>query len=309
MNEFELIETYFNWGATDPSTHLGIGDDCAVINVEPGYQLLSSVDTLLDGVHFSSDTSAQDIAYKALAVNLSDLAAMGATPKYFTLALTLPNIDEQWLDDFSASLKELANEYKLSLVGGDTTKGPLSITINITGQVKKDKALLRSLAQVGDGIFVSNTLGDAAYAWWQIQNNQMPSKNCLSQLNRPKPQVQLGQNLIGIANACIDISDGLEQDLSHVLRRSGVGASIDVNKLTLSAEVSAYVNKSNDWCIALAGGDDYELCFTVPKDRIARLEFIARELDITLTQIGVITQEKGLLIEGIDKTCESYQHF
>ncbi|HIG89321.1 thiamine-phosphate kinase [Candidatus Thioglobus sp.] len=309
MNEFELIKAYFDWDNSNQLIDLAIGDDCAIVNTEPGYQLLSSVDTLIEGVHFSSDTIAQDIAYKALAVNLSDLAAMGATPKYFTLALTLPNLDEQWLGDFSASLKELANEYKLSLIGGDTTKGPLSITINITGQVKKGKALLRSSAKVGDAIFVSNTLGDAACAWMQIQNNQTPSEYCLNQLNRPKPQVKLGQSLIGIANACVDVSDGLEQDLSHVLTYSGVGASIDVNKLVLSDEVASYIDATNDWCIVLAGGDDYELCFSVPKERINALKTVEKELGITLTKIGVITKKQGLLIKNTDKTCESYQHF
>ena len=308
MNEFKLIERYFNW-ACYHSVSLGVGDDCAIIDATPNTQTVTSVDTLIEGVHFPKNTSAADIAYKALAVNLSDLAAMGAIPKYFTLALTLPELNEAWLSEFSDALKQLAGEYQLDLIGGDTTKGALSITINIIGEVEIGKALLRSGAEVDDLIYVSNTLGDAAYAWQQIEQGDTPSDFCLERFNRPIPRVGLAQELVGIANACIDLSDGLEQDLSHILKHSKVGANINIDAIPLSDEVSGYINTTQDWCTALAGGDDYELCFTVPKTYVEALKTIEKNLGIKLTKIGVITTNLGLDIKGLDKTCTSYQHF
>jgi thiamine-monophosphate kinase len=287
-----------------------VGDDCAIIEVNPNIQMVTSVDTLIAGVHFPINTSASDIAYKALAVNLSDLAAMGATPKHFTLALTLPEINEPWLDEFSASLKQLSEEYSINLVGGDTTKGALSITINVMGEVEQGKALLRSSAQVGDLIFVSNTVGDSAYAWQQIQQGNAPSVFYLDRLNRPTPQVLLGQQLSGIANACIDISDGLEQDLSHILKYSNVGATINLADIPLSDEMIAYIENTHDWCTVLAGGDDYELCFTVPAENLKDLEAVKNKTNIQLTQIGVVTKSGGLSRLGyFDQECKSYQHF
>ncbi|MBA5249083.1 MAG: thiamine-phosphate kinase [Gammaproteobacteria bacterium] len=301
MNEFDLIYQYFDWG-------VGIGDDCAVIDTATHQQLVTTVDTLIEGVHFPNQTSPADIAYKALAVNLSDLAAMGATPYYFTLALTLPMLDKVWLKRFSSALRVLATEYNIQLIGGDTTKGALSITINATGTIQ-NQILMRSGAEVGDGIFVSNTLGDAALAWQQIQKQQNPSAALLKQFNRPQPQVKLGQALSTIANSCIDVSDGLQQDLSHILARSKVGASIDVSALPMTDEVAQHIAKTGDWCVALAGGDDYELCFTVPALKIEAVQSIEKKLGIVLTKIGVITHQQGLKIEGLDKTCQSYQHF
>ncbi len=308
MNEFKLIDRYFNW-ACYHSVSLGVGDDCAVIDATLHTQTVTSVDTLIEGVHFPKNTSAADIAYKALAVNLSDLAAMGATPKYFTLALTLPELNEAWLSEFSEALKQLSGEYKLDLIGGDTTKGALSITINIIGEVEVGRALLRSGAEVDDFIYVSNVIGDAAYAWQQIEQGDRPSDFCLERFNRPTPRVTLAQELVGVANACIDLSDGLQQDLSHILKRSKVGANINIDAIPLSDEVSSYINTTQDWCIALAGGDDYELCFTVPEARINALKMIEKNLGMTLTKIGVITTNQSLDIKGLDKTCTSYQHF
>jgi len=308
MNEFDLIEKYFNWKQAR-KIELSVGDDCALISIDANYQLATSVDTLIEGVHFPQETSPADIAHKALAVNLSDLAAMGATPKYFTLALTLPEFDQHWLEQFSSSLKSLSDEYQINLVGGDTTKGKLSITINVTGTVPSGQALLRSSAKVGDAIFVSNTVGDAALAWQQIQQGINPSKELLKQFNMPNPQVSLGQALLGVANACIDISDGLEQDLGHILYSSNVGASINLADIPLSQELSNHLEKTNDWCLPLAGGDDYQLCFSVPEARIDDLKKIEIDLGITLTKIGVITKNQNLKIVGFDKTCQSYQHF
>lgn len=305
MNEFGLIDKYFAWENFDLS---GGGDDCALISITEHQKLATTVDTLIAGVHFPVNTSAVDIAHKALAVNLSDLAAMGATPNYFTLALTLPNIDEQWLEHFSSALKAFAKKYNIQLIAGDITKGVLSITINATGIIKKDQVLLRSGAQRGDSVFVSNTLGDAALAWQQIQNQQTPSAPLLQQFNCPQPQIKLGQALLGVANSCIDISDGLQQDLSHILTCSKVGASIDLDALPLSTEVAEYITDTGDWCVALAGGDDYELCFTVPESQLDVVQSIEKKLDIFLTKVGVITTS-GLEIKGLDKTCQPYQHF
>jgi len=309
MNEFDLIEKYFNWKGEDSSL-LGVGDDCALISIDSQYQIATSVDTLIEGVHFPKDTSASDIAHKALAVNLSDLAAMGATPQYFTLALTLPKLDEIWLKDFSSSLKALANLHHITLVGGDTTKGMLSITINVTGIVTKGRALLRSSAQVGDTIFVSNTLGDAGLAWQQIQQNIRPSGPLLKSFNTPDPQIKLGCALVGIANACIDVSDGLEQDLGHILKRSNLGARINLADIPLSSEVQTYIQESQDWCSVLAGGDDYQLCFTVAQNKIKQVERLSQDLNVKLTPIGTITQELGLeRLGGFEKKCTSYKHF
>lgn len=301
MDEFDLINKYFDWGT-------GIGDDCALVDISAHQQLITTVDTLIEGVHFPTNTSAKNIAYKALAVNLSDVAAMGATPTYFTLALTLPKMDKQWLEDFSSSLKTLATKYNIQLVGGDTTKGRLSITINATGTIK-GLPLMRAGAQVGDSIFVSNTIGAAALAWQQIQRKQTPSATLLEQFNRPQPQIRLGQSLLGVANSCIDISDGLQQDLSHILTCSKVGASIDLDALPVADEVKQYIANTEDWCVALAGGDDYQLCFTVPETYINVIKSIEKKLGITLTKIGSIVNAEGLKVNGLSKNCKSYQHF
>lgn len=308
MNEFALIEKYFNWHDL-PSNMQGVGDDCALIAIENHQQLATSIDTLIEGVHFPKNTSAHDIAFKALAVNLSDLAAMGATPWYFTLALTLPRIDENWLKQFSASLKTLAYQYKIDLVGGDTTKGQLSISLSVTGVLPKGEGLRRSGAQVDDSIFVSNTLGDAALAWQHIQNHTTPSAALLKKFNTPEPQIALGQKLLGVANSCIDVSDGLEQDLSHILNQSGVGANINLADIPLGKEVSNYVKATQDWCLPWSGGDDYELCFTLSTENMSQIKIIEKELNLTLTQIGVITKNQGLKVRGLDKTCQSYRHF
>lgn len=309
MSEFDLIEKYFNWRNSN-SNNLGVGDDCALISIDTHQQIATSVDTLIEGVHFPKGTSASDIAHKALAVNLSDLAAMGATPKYFTLALTLPEFDESWLQDFSSTLRVLANQYQIVLVGGDTTKGVLSMTLNVSGTINQGKALLRSAAQAGDRIFVSNRIGDAALAWRQIQQKLTPSDQLLQRFNRPDPRVALGQALVGVANACIDISDGLEQDLGHILKRSNVGARIDLSQLPLGQEVQSYIQKTQDWCVALAGGDDYELCFSVAPENLKKLTKIEKNLKIKLKEIGVITQNQGIEKVGdFDKKCSSYQHF
>lgn len=286
MNEFEIIKHYFDWG-------VGIGDDCAVIDIDNTKQLVTTVDTLIQNVHFPENTSATDIAYKSLAVNLSDLAAMGATPKYFTLALTLPKIDKKWLSDFSKSLKFLAKKYNIDLVGGDTTKGHLSISINATGVVNKNQALLRSNAKIGDGIFVSGVLGAAALALEQINNSQVPQKNALQKLNRPNPRVDLGLKIKNFANSCIDLSDGLSQDLSHILNMSNVGGKIYTDKIPIFKGASL----EN----ALCGGDDYELCWTGDINSDNQIE--------DSSQIGIITKKTGLYLDDKLLNAKAYQHF
>jgi thiamine-monophosphate kinase len=300
MNEFALINHFFK-KENLKNTRLGIGDDCAVIDISKNNHLVSSTDTLIEGVHFDKSYLPEDIGYRALAVNLSDIAAMGATPKWFSLALTLPKVDEVFLKKFSQGLFKLANLYHLDLIGGDTTKGPLSITITIMGELPKNQGLFRSGAQVGDDIYVSNTLGNAAFA---LQKGK-DAKKFLKFLYQPQPQIKLGQALLNIANSCIDISDGLQADLTHILKASNVGANIDVNLLP----IEDLVKKQNNICLALAGGDDYELCWTANTQQKQNINNIAKTLGIKITNIGKITDKKQLDIIGLTEKCQPYQHF
>jgi thiamine-monophosphate kinase len=309
MNEFELIKNYFNWPLKDPSIELGVGDDAAIFNLDLGYQLVTTTDTLSEGVHFFKDDSPEDIAYKSLAVNLSDIAAMGAKAKYFTLAITLPKLDEIWLQLFSKSLKETSEKYNVSLIGGDTTRGPLNITITMMGVVEKSKAIQRSGARNGDNIYVSGEIGDAALCLKKINEGEKPHKAELIKLNRPVPRLELGFALKGIASSCIDISDGLEQDLSHIINASKVGAVIDVQLIPLSQPMNKYIQHNDDWSLPLCGGDDYELCFTAAKFFNSSIINIAEFCNIKITKIGVISDSKKLKIKGYNIEGESYQHF
>jgi thiamine-monophosphate kinase len=250
--EFNIIDKYFNWKNQDKTIIKSVGDDCAVLNncQKNPKKLIISTDTFIEGVHFFKDTSPSDIAYKSLAVNLSDVSSMGGTPKYFTLNLTLPNFDENWLQKFSKSLKNLADDFNVNLIGGDTTKGNLSITITIIGEC--ENPLMRNGARVGDSIFVSGELGGAKLALEQIKAGKNPNKLALQKLNKPFPRVELGQKIS--ANSCIDISDGLVSDLSHILKSSGVGANLQ------SANIPVFKGSNLEY--ALYGGDDYELCWT-----------------------------------------------
>jgi thiamine-monophosphate kinase len=309
MNEFELIQNYFNWPLSDPGIELGIGDDAAIFNLDSGYQLVTTTDTLSEGVHFFKNDSPEDIAYKSLAVNLSDIAAMGATAKCFTLALTLPKLDEIWLKQFSQSLKQTSKKYNVSLIGGDTTRGPLNITITMMGVVEKSKAIKRSGARNGDNIYVSGEIGDAALCLKKINAGERPHKAELIKLNRPIPRIELGSALKGIANSCIDISDGLEQDLSHIIKASKVGAMVDIQELPLSQSMIKYIESNDDWALPLCGGDDYELCFTAPENFYSEIINIAEFCKIKITKIGVINDSKDLKIKGYDGQGQSYKHF
>ena len=277
-SEFKIIQSYFSEPEQENRSDviLGIGDDCAIVAPRETSQLAFSIDTLISGVHFPHNTAADAIAYKALAVNLSDLAAMGAEPAWFTLSLTLPEelSKNNWLDAFSQSLFSLAKQYHINLIGGDTTHGPLSITIQVAGYVEADAAIKRCGAKVGDVIVVTGVLGAAAMgldiALQQSADNYIclsdtEKKSALNALNYPKARVVEGLNLRSIAHAAVDLSDGLYADLGHILKASNVAAELQLEKLPLSETLSC-LNQETAWEKALTGGDDYELCFTLSKD-------------------------------------------
>ena len=309
MNEFDLIHDYFTWPIKDPSVTLGGGDDAALFSLNQGYQLVTTTDTLIEGVHFSTSTPAKDIAHKSLAVNLSDIASMGAKAKYFTLAITLPKKDQSWLKEFSDSLRQLSIHYEVSLIGGDTTKGSLTITITMIGMVESSKALTRSNARPGDGVYVSGTIGDAGFCFWKLSNDLVPSNQEIKRLNCPTPRIGLGVELKNLASACIDVSDGLEQDLSHILNASSVGAIIEVEKIPISEALHVHIKGTNDWSIPFCGGDDYELCFTIPESNQEALKKVSESCNVNITRIGVVTESLELQTEGFDGPRKSYQHF
>ena len=312
--EFSLIENYFNRQPTlRNDVRLGIGDDAAVLQLSPNEQLVVTTDTLVEGVHFPSDTSPFDIGYKLMAVNLSDLAAMGAEPRWASLALTLPNTNQDWLEQFSAGLFELAGKYTVQLIGGDTTQGPLTLSLTLHGVVQAEQFLSRGGAQVGDAIVVSGQLGDAGLALQKVFTNEKTEPELLSRLNRPTPRVELGRSLVGFANACVDISDGLIADLGHVLTASrstnALGADLLLEHLPTSDSVKM-VTETGDWSLPLAAGDDYELCFTITEAKLKQL--IINELPVT--RIGTVTDKLGIrcLLENgkqIDDDWRSYEHF
>jgi len=316
MNEFEVIKKFFQKPMKPfNSVILGIGDDCALLKPIPGQVLAVSTDTLVEGAHFFSDTHPEDLGYKSLAVNLSDLAAMGATPAWATLALTLPEENENWLIAFCRGFFELANRYNVSLVGGDLTRGPLTITIQIMGFTSEETALRRDKAKVGDAIYVSGTLGDAAAALAflkekKFSEDQESLQILLNRLHRPDPRVELGLALQGKAHAAIDISDGLIGDLTHILEQSHVGATLFLDKLPLSGALRRMVSIDQAYEFALSGGDDYELCFTWPEHET----FLSPLINLPCTCIGKIESCLGLRIvskqgENYISRRRGYQHF
>lgn len=282
---------------------LGIGDDAALWRPSPGCTTALCCDTLIAGRHFHDDTDPADIGWKALAVNLSDLAAMGAVPVAALLALSLPAMPSaSWLDGFCAGWAALANSHDVALAGGDTTRGPtLSLTVTCIGEVPDGAALRRDGARVGDGVYVSGSLGDAAaaLAQWPRRDENVPSA-LIARLTRPTPRLALGQGLRGVATSAVDVSDGFAADLGHVLVASGVGADIDVARLPLSAELLAVVGREHALNHALAGGDDYELCFTASSKREHDLCAIAARTATRITRVGTITRGGGLTLVGAD---------
>lgn len=268
---------------------LGIGDDAALLTPPPDQQLVVAIDTLVDGVHFPQGTSPQDIGWKALAVNLSDLAAMGATPAWAVLSLTLPASHRDFVQAFIAGFESLARQHEVALVGGDTTQGPLTVGVCVHGFVPRDRALRRTGAQVGDTIFITGTPGDAAGGLRQHDGHDASSDILRARLNRPTPRVAAGVALRGLARACIDVSDGLLADLTHVCHASGVGAEVDAHRLPLSAALQSCVGPAAARELALTGGDDYELCFTAAPDQADAVMRALAGTDGGVTPIGRIT--------------------
>lgn len=291
MDEFQLIQTYFaalTRGASDVS--LGIGDDAALVCVPASQQLAVTTDTLVAGRHFPLDTPPYDIGWKSLAVNLSDLAAMAAEPRWITLALTLDQPDDAWLSEFARGLGDLASRHGVSLVGGDTTRGPMSITVTALGVVPAGKASRRDAARAGDVVCVTGTLGDAALAL--KLGASAAGAELRNRLNRPEPRVLAGIRLRGLVSAAIDLSDGLAGDLSHILRASGVGAAIEIARLPASPEfLRGLAPNLSRLALQVQGGDDYELCVCIAPGCV---EGARAGLDVPLTVIGSVTAEPGL---------------
>jgi thiamine-monophosphate kinase len=312
--EFGLIERHFLALAdslTADGVRLGIGDDCALLEPPAGFELAISTDTLVAGRHFPPETDPEAIGHKALAVNLSDLAAMGAEPLWVTLALSLPKIDDDWLSAFCRGFGALAAEHGIALVGGDTTASPLlSISLTVVGKCARGQALRRSGARVGDRIYVSGELGGAALGLRQFASAQA-DPSCRQRLERPEPRLALGRALRGVASACIDISDGLAADLGHICAASGVGAALDLAALPMPA---ALCGESDAEALALHGGDDYELCFCVPAEREMMLSLALGPGLPNCTRIGQIVAEPGLSglgADGVRRALESrgFDHF
>ncbi len=295
LSEFDLIRNHFSHvGSRRADVAVGIGDDCALLKVPQGYELAAGIDTLVAGIHFFPACDPEGLGHKSLAVSLSDLAAMGAEPAWATLALTLPDADESWLNAFSRGFGRLAERHGVALVGGDLTRGPLTITVQVQGLVPAAAAVLRSGARPGDLVWVSGTLGDAGLALRLLDAGESVSEFLRRRLERPTPRVELGLALRGIATAMIDLSDGLAADLGHILAASGVGAEIRLPDLPLSPAVSERLAVDADWGLPLASGDDYELCFCVPEHKCAQIATLAKRLGIRLRTIGHIRPEGGL---------------
>ncbi len=335
MGEFDLIERYFKAPARDMAQRnsavaQGIGDDCALLQPAAGMQLAISSDMLVEGRHFFADVDPLTLGHKALAVNLSDLAACGAKPLAFTLALALPQADEAWLAPFSRGLLALAAEHNCALIGGDTTQGPLNICITVFGEVPKNQALLRNAAKVGDDIYVSGTLGDARLALEVMRGKLALSTEAFTaaktRLETPTPRVALGMALRGIASSAIDVSDGLQGDLGHVLQQSAVGAVIDAAVVTqllainliatqaIKTTINSQFTSQKQLQYALSGGDDYELAFTASVSKRQAVQAAALASNTPVTRIGQIEAEPGLrLIDAQGQTVPnifaSFDHF
>jgi len=318
MGEFELIERFFKRAARQAD--VGIGDDCAIWTPKPGHQLAISADMLVEGRHFLSTVNPGDLGHKALAVNLSDLAACGATPRAFLLSLSLPRVDEDWLSGFSDGLFALADAHSCELIGGDTTQGPLNVSITVMGEVPAHQAILRSGAQAGDDVYVSGHLGDARLALEAFRGTvslpQSVFELARSRMERPQPRTALGVSLRGMASAMADISDGLLGDLGHILKASRVGAEIDIaaiQNLMLSRDGWPCPHDLLHRCV-LSGGDDYELVFTCHPDNRQRLLALSEACSTPVTRIGRITADPRLLLLSEDgavlpNTFTSFDHF
>jgi thiamine-monophosphate kinase len=315
LGEFDLIAKFFTRTVTRAA--LGVGDDCALFSTSPGMQLAVSSDMLVEGRHFLPTVAPERLGHKALAVNLSDLAACGAKPVAFTLALALPRVDERFLDGFARGLLALADAHECELIGGDTTQGPLNLCITVFGELPVGQALLRSGAQAGDDLYVSGALGDARLALEVFRGRLVLDGAAFDAvriaMEQPQPRVTLGLALRGVATSAIDVSDGLLGDLAHVLRRSGVGAELQVDALPRSDVLRALPEALQREC-TLAGGDDYELVFTAPPQRAARVAAAAQAAQVRVTRIGSISAGAGLRLTdhagaAVANTFGSFDHF
>ncbi|HEY7775905.1 MAG TPA: thiamine-phosphate kinase [Kineobactrum sp.] len=303
-DEFTLIARYFSAYGRGAAVELGVGDDCAILALGPGERLATSVDTLVAGVHFLEESLPEDVGYRAVAVAASDLAGMGARPLGMTLALTLPEADELWLHSFSQGVAAAATALELPLVGGDTTRGPLTISVQVLGALPAGKALLRSGAQVSDGVYVSGTLGDAGGGLAVLQGRYQPEPEAAEYLEqrffRPSPRLALGALLLDTASAAIDISDGLLADAGHIAAASGVRIQIDRDHLPLSAALQAYPDREQALAWALCAGDDYELCFCLPAGGV---------VPQGCTRVGVVVAGEGVVCAGAEGLVPGYRHF
>ncbi|MBU2676436.1 MAG: thiamine-phosphate kinase [Gammaproteobacteria bacterium] len=305
MDEFELIRRFFDRRVTTPGVVVGIGDDGAVLHPEPGRDQIQVIDTLVEGVHFPADLPAADVGYRVVAVNLSDIAAMGGSPRWMTLALTLPRTDERWLTEFATGLFEAAAEFDVALVGGDTTSGDAVVaTVQMTGEVEAGQAILRSGARIGDTIFTTGTPGDAA-AGLELFGRGERDNVLVRRFLRPSARIATGRRLIGRASAAIDVSDGLVGDLTKLLEASGVAGELAIERLPLSDALRARFEKADSVRFALTGGDDYELCFTAAPAAVDDIPGI--------TAIGKVVSGQGLkcLHDGdiVDYGDSGYRHF
>ncbi|MFT7372235.1 MAG: thiamine-monophosphate kinase [Oleiphilaceae bacterium] len=316
FSEFDLIKTFFEGiGPKLTEVNVGVGDDCAVINIPNDQSLCLSLDTMVAGVHFLHDAPPKKIAYRALAAAMSDLAAMGAVPSHFTLSLTLPDANAQWLAEFSSGLKVLADLFHFPLVGGDTTKGPLTIGIQVHGLVPRNQMLMRSNAQIGDAVVVTGTLGDAGAALSLLASDLSGGESLtdaelflLERYYSPSPRIAQGVQIRPLANACIDISDGLLADAAHIAEKSSVALEIDVASLPLSQALLSE-HKANASELALSSGDDYELLFTLSEANWTLLS--QNNAPHIYTKIGQVKQGKGIKIKGLSGEVKNmgYQHF
>jgi thiamine-monophosphate kinase len=316
LSEFDIIRRYFT--RPGPHTVLGVGDDCALIRVTPGEDLAVSTDMLIAGRHFHRDVDPVKLGHKALAVNLSDMAAMGATPRWAMLALALPDANEAWLEPFARGFLQLAKRYRVDLIGGDTTRGPLTICVQIMGEVPPGAALRRDGAKPGDEIWVSGQLGDAALVLAHLDHSIVLAPHEVAayvpRLHEPTPRVGLGRALLGVAHSCIDISDGLAADLGHILERSQVAAVVELARVPRSRLVDRKLPAAVALRAMLAGGDDYELCFTAPVDRHDEVLGIGKRIGIALTTVGRIEEGAGLTVldesgQSVDIGVAGWDHF
>lgn len=318
MSEFDIIQRYFtNLGVSHAETVIGVGDDAAVMNIPEDSQLVTTVDTMLEGVHFFKKTPPALLATKLVAVNLSDLAAMGAYPKWAMLSLTLPNIDHDWLQSFSKALSKLLTRYDVQLIGGDTTKGHFAFSLSVFGLVPLNKAILRSNAQIGDDVYLSGTVGDAAIGLQitdrKLEQYQLDDSHFLQALYQPEPRVKMALMLADMMHSCIDVSDGVVSELQHIAKASDVGMEIEINKLPLSKPYQHFIQQGGHYDYALYGGEDYELCFTIAPGQETMLGYIAEQCGASLTKIGTVTDSGTLHLtlngEPVNVNQSGYDHF